>query len=238
MNPFSRLTLLFITTITASCAAVYVPNAVNVPLLGTTGDAHINAAAGMNGYDLQGACAVTDHIGVMLNTSFANRQSDSSDDFHRHSFFEAGAGYYLPMGEIARFEAFGGAGWGTVAGLSASNSLDTNNWFYYNDRVEGSFYRVFIQPSIGFTTDFFDMAVTTRTVYFNAYELADDDSDWKTMSSFVFEPTLTMRAGYKHVMAHVQTGASIPFAGDDYFKWRPLILNVGIAVRFNVKPKP
>jgi len=237
MNLLSKISLLLLAIALGSCAAVYVPNVVNAPLLSESGDIQVTAAGGLNGYDAQGACAITNHIGIMVNGSFAHRTSDSSDNFHRHAFLEAGAGYYLPVAEVLRFEVFGGGGLGSVAGISRSN-VDSNLLFSNRDEVSGNYYRLFLQPTFGVKTDVIDAAISMRTAYFNAYDLRHNDMRNTAMTAVVVEPAFTLRGGYKHVMAHTQLGTSLPIISDADFRWRPFILNVGITVRFNVKSKP
>ena len=150
--------VIYIFTI-CGCATVYVPNVVNTPLLSNKGELQVSANLGTSGFDPQFAYAITDNIGLMLNGSFANRTSDSTSDFHKHSFVETGVGYYTSVGENGRFETFGGLGFGKL-----SAELDNNLWKSYADV---STLRFFIQPTIGASSSIFDGSLSSRMVMVN-----------------------------------------------------------------------
>ncbi len=75
-----------------ACAPAYVPDVINTPLLSNKDELQVSLNTGISGFDPQIAYAVTDHIGVMLNGSFTNRISDSTDNYHKHTFVEVGSG--------------------------------------------------------------------------------------------------------------------------------------------------
>ena len=67
-----------------------------------------------NGLDLQGAVSITNHIGLMANYSYADRNTNSydpdyEDTYHHHKFFEGGIGYYENDGNWC-YEVFAGYG--------------------------------------------------------------------------------------------------------------------------------
>ncbi|MBL0145210.1 MAG: hypothetical protein IPP48_05125 [Chitinophagaceae bacterium] len=77
-----------------ACSPKYVPNVINVPLLSKKGEVHATVNGGISGFDPQVAVAVSNHIGVIANGSFANEIQNNGKDFHKHSFAEIGAGYF------------------------------------------------------------------------------------------------------------------------------------------------
>ena len=97
----------------SSCAPVYIPNAVNVPLNSNKGELQIGGYAGSNGFDLQTSYAITKEIAVMLNGSTMNRTDDSTSSYHKHGFGEAAMGYYNSFDQAGRFEIFAGYGVGS-----------------------------------------------------------------------------------------------------------------------------
>ena len=64
MRTVKKLILLLL--IATSCSPVYVPNARNTPLFQGAGEVQVAAQVGQ-GYDVQTAVSITDHVGVMAN---------------------------------------------------------------------------------------------------------------------------------------------------------------------------
>lgn len=200
-----------------SCAPAYVPNVISTPLLSNKGEMQFSVNTGIAGFDPQFAYAVTDHIGVMVNGSFANWTSDSTDNYHKHKFLEIGTGYYTKLGESARFETFGGVGFGN---LHANYSNDL--WI---SRATVNSTRFFIQPTIGATTKVFDGSFATRVAYVS---LTQDEIKG---SGIFLEPVLTGKIGYKNVKGVMQLGLSLPFNHNDLiFNYQPFIFSVGLQV--------
>jgi len=198
-----------------ACAPAYVPNVINAPLLSNKGEVQLAVNTGIAGFDPQFAYAVTDHFGIMVNGSFANWTSDSTDNFHKHQFFELGTGYYTKIGSSGRFETFGGFGFGN---LRADYS---NDLWLSKSRVNST--RFFIQPTIGATTSIFDGSFATRIVL---VELKQDNI---SASGLFVEPVLTGKVGYKYVKGVFQLGFSLPLNSNNLpFNYQPFIVSVGI----------
>ena len=197
------------------CAPAYVPNVINTPLLSNKGEIQAGIHTGVSGTDPQFAYAITDNIGIMLNGSFANRTSDSTDDFHKHQFVELGTGYYTKIGETGRFETFGGFGYGKLQA-----KFNNNLWNASSD-VNSS--RLFIQPSIGATTDIFDGSFSSRFVMVNMHQASNKST------GFFLEPVLTGKIGYKYVKAVFQLGLSIPLNSANIdFNYQPFLFSIGL----------
>jgi hypothetical protein len=110
--------------VASSCAPVYVPNVRNSPLFSKAGEFQGSVQFG-NGLDLQGAVSVTNHIGVMANYSFAERNKNNYDPddelgYHYHKFLEGGLGYYENQGNWC-YEIFAGYGKGEVLVMMSTN---------------------------------------------------------------------------------------------------------------------
>ncbi len=207
---FILLSLLF-----SSCATAYVPNVVNTPLMNNKGEFQASLNTGISGFDPQVAYALTDNIGLMVNGSFANRTSDSSDDFHKHQFVEFGGGYFTKVGSAGRFEVFGGFGAGNLQA-----EYDNELWVS-KARVNST--RFFLQPAIGATTSVFDGSFASRFVYVNLSQNSDN------ASAMFVEPVLTGKVGYKYVKFIVQTGFSFLLTSNDVaFNYQPFIFSVGV----------
>lgn len=204
------------------CAPAYVPNVINTPLLTNKGEIQAAIHSGISGTDPQFAYAITDNIGVMLNGSFANRTLDSTNNFHKHEFIEIGTGYYTKIGESGRFETFTGYGFGKLK-ANFGNDL----WITYTD-VNSS--RIFIQPTIGASTDIFDGSLSSRFVMVTMHQ------DSKRSSEYFIEPVITSKVGYKYVKAVFQIGLSIPLNSEEInFSYQPLIFSVGVQGYINKK---
>jgi len=198
-----------------SCAPAYVPNAVNMPLLSNQGEVQVVLNTGSSGFDPQLAFALTDNIGLMLNGSFNNRTSDSTDNYHKHYFGEMGVGYYNKIGTNGRVEAYGGFGIGQFQG-----DYENNLW---KSTSNATLTRYFMQPSIGVTTDIFDGGFSPRFVYVNIQQEGNRDY------GIFFEPAFTGKVGYKYVKFIFQFGLSIPAGFNEIeFEYQPIIFSVGI----------
>src|SRR5215831_6765289 len=107
----------------ASCVPrYYAPNQPNVPLFREKGEVQFSVIGSegqeVSTLELQGAYALTDKVGVMMNADFANRNDPS------HGFIvEGGAGYYRPFRRRFIFESYGGAGIGKAVNSFGANFL-------------------------------------------------------------------------------------------------------------------
>jgi hypothetical protein len=210
--------ILIIILVLNSCAPAYIPNVVNTPLLTNKGEVQVSVYSGLSGFDPQLSYALTNHIGLMLNGSFANR-TDSTDDFHKHQFIELGSGYYRSIGSNGRFEAFGGFGFGNIQ-AHYENSLWQDNTTVKN-------FRIFIQPTIGASTDVFDGSFSTRIVANNIYQ-----SSYNSTGFFV-EPVVTAKAGFKYVKVVAQLGFSLPVNENNIqYTNQPFMFSIGLQGTF------
>jgi hypothetical protein len=203
----------------SGCAPTYVPTTVNSPLLTYRGEFQAAIYAGSSGFDPQLAYAITDHIAVMLNGSFKNSQSDSSENFHKHQFVELGVGYYLRFVGKGRFEVFGGYGLGNLQAHS-TNSI-------FNSDSDVKLNRIFIQPGVGMVTDLLDLSFATRFVIVGV-----DQDPLKYTRSFL-EPAATCRIGYKLFKFSAQIGYSIPFNSSNLVDYQPFMFSLGIHTRLH-----
>jgi hypothetical protein len=240
----TKLLLFFIIAVigTQSCSIMYTPSMQNVPLFKEKNE--IRATIGIT--DFQGAYAVSDKIGVMVNGSLSNGNQTTTYNYNysststsKGSNIEVGAGYYKLINENSVFEVYGGVGTGKNSiGLTTEDSINAI------PRKVGSFTattsRFFVQPSIGFTNDYFDLAFSTRFVLLK-YSNISSFGYTPTMlyedkllnigdPVFAFlEPALTMRFGYKYVKFHAQAMFSYKY-NSDRLNYLPFNMNVGIHI--------
>jgi hypothetical protein len=231
--------LLFISVTIAisACAPVYVPNMRNSPLFRKAGEFQGSAQFG-NGLDAQAAVAVTNHIGVIGNFSFADHTSynttnnpNNNDDYHKHKLLEGGIGYYQNDGNWC-FEVFAGYGKG-----EGSSYADYEFWGTTTARSTGKYERYFIQPAFGFNKKVFHFSVIPRISVVNFTEFTSDavptpvrlGNDPKVF----FEPAFMGRVNLmdNHMFFCFQAGFAVPAATSVYFEYRWFQLSTGIGFR-------
>lgn len=200
-----------------SCAPVYSPNAINVPMFTQLHDASVQGSAGTISSDLQAAYSPLNNFGVMVNGSYyegANRNFD---------FIEGGAGYYGSIDKTARFEFYGGYGHGNTTIL---------NTVIFSDQVSASYHRFFFQPSIGAKTDVFEGAFSTRVCYVNLYNINVNNLSGSASAIYV-EPVITAKVGYKYAKFFVQAGLSLQTNQLLSYYSNPFLLNAGLNLSFS-----
>jgi len=191
-----------------------VPNVINTPLLSNKGELQVGIHTGLSGTDPQGAYAINDNIGLMLNGSFANRTSDSSNSFHKHNFGELGVGYFTKFADNGRLEVFTGLGYGDLRAKFESE--------IFNSSAQVHTRRFFIQPAIGAKTNIFDGSFATRFVFLDIYQ------GNKSIQAVLFEPAITAKAGYKYVKVVFQFGLSLPLSATENYYYQPFLFSVGL----------
>jgi hypothetical protein len=222
-----------------SCAMLYQPNVANVPLHQQKGDSRVSAHIGVLGANFQASYAINDYLFANLNANIFRSKEDSSADFTNHSLGGLAIGYYKPLGEdeVAVFEC--SAGWSYAGVEDRESSSSTPIW------AKTNYHKIYIQPSIGATTNYFDGAFSMRLValqYVNFENMitAEQFEVYPGMIAFV-EPLITVRAGYDPIKLSLQAGYNIPLSpehelGAQTFFFLPTI-NIGIQANFNLMKK-
>jgi len=223
-----------IAVVISSCAPVYVPNARNSPMFTKAGEFQGSIQFG-NGVDAQGAVAVTNHIGLMGNFSYADNKSpdpDDIDNYHRHKFFEGGIGYYENEGKWC-YEIF--AGYGKGEGSSYDNY---DFWNATGDpiRATGEFERIFIQPAFGLNKKVMHVSFAPRITLVDFKEFSSDDAVAPYIAAddpkLFFEPAIIGRVNlmHNHMFFTFQGGLSIPLT-KVYYEYRWCTISTGIGFR-------
>ncbi len=204
-----------------ACSPEYIPNMVNSPMLSNQGEVQATVAAGTSNLDVQTAVALTDNWAIMINGSYADEHSDTTDDFHKHLMVEIGAGYYKKLGRIGRYELFGGYGLGKVEGLYDEAIFDA-------PYTQASFKKVFLQPGIGISTGYYDGSFATR---FSAIQMDLDEPSAGLTDDYnlFFEPVITNKFGSRHIKVIMQVGFSIPVSENElHYDYQPFLFSVGL----------
>jgi hypothetical protein len=191
----------------------YVPGAQNVPLFRDKNELRLSGSYGVGleteGINIQAAYALTDKIGIMTDFISAKGGNPSNHNYGKGSYFDGAVGYFKPLDKFGVFEIYAGLGRGDQYHEYGS---------FYNHQSTGyadlSFTKLFIQPSFGFTSDYFDIALSTRLsrIGFNILENnisgnTDSYNDLSALSDkrhLFLEPGITLRAGWKSVKVQIQ----------------------------------
>jgi hypothetical protein len=243
-NKMKILTALTISTLViSSCTKImYIPNAQNVPSLKSKNDIDLNIGI----RNFQAAYAVTDHIGISANALVGGSEwtvgtmgNETEYDISRFNI-EGAAGYYTNFAGNGIFQVFGGGGIGKY------------DYDYYDllngvagplNEYTANSIKLYLQPAIGMSSDYFDMFFSTRLVGLNftgettnipETELVEEDlSDLLDPFYTFLEPCVTFRFGYKWVKFHFQTMYSVIIT-EQALNYMPFNVNIGLNI--NISP--
>lgn len=230
----------------------YAANQHNVPLFREKNEARLSGAftAGdyVGGFEIQGGYSITKGLAVIGNACVINSGSDQG----RGHLYELGAGYYHPFRPEAPrisgkfvFEIYG------VAGLGAAK-----DYYCYPGYAGTNFFKSYVQPSIGFTSDIVDVAGSVKIGVLHFYNVRHTFSDTCTnpsssaipddVSPFemihelqrleshqtlaCFEPAITFRIGYQYAKFCIQFGGSFLSSSDAQYLNSNVNLNFGVVV--------
>ncbi|MDW3193834.1 MAG: hypothetical protein R8G66_15790 [Cytophagales bacterium] len=226
-----------------SCSPAYVPNKVNTGLFTEEGEMHGEIATGVSGLDVQVAAAVPGNLVVTANASLKDRDFTTSsfeendddviviNDNKKHRIWEAGLGYYHIAEDGLRLEAIVGFGHGNLENVETSLFGPINNGVQIDDDTfitSSTFNKVFIQPTIGYSSEKFDAGFTPKIAFVRV-----NLNDQQFRDTF-FEPTATLRFGHKNVKFTGQLGLSLPMDEEVEFSHEPFIFSVGVMADINV----
>lgn len=214
----------------ASCAPVYFPNTPNVPLHREKGEFQASARIG-NGFELQSAYAISNNWGVMANTNFLLNKS--KENYRSLLFGEGGVGYFENLDHLV-LECYAGAG----LGASESQGDFTINGTTSTTRGNGTFYKVFIQPSLGGNRSAFTAYLTPRVSLIDFVSLKTSSSGpVQTSPTLFFEPNVGFRFSSDNVSAIFNTGLSFPNRPElVHFEYRFFTISAGVGIRIGQKP--
>lgn len=227
------LAVVWVAALWAGCAPVYVPNTINNPLLDEAGDVQVGGYLSTNGYDAQGAVAVSDQVGVMANVSYADWEGERYNnappiDFHRHLFGEVGVGYFTDFGR-GRYDLYAGygRGWAEVYDTNLFAASD-------GERVRGRYSRLFVQPSIGIAYEPVDAIFSMRIVRVQFSSFEGESGLLRPDRSVAFiEPAATIRVGPPQFKFVTQAGLVMPIRKYYQFDHQPFSMAFGVQVKLN-----
>ncbi|MGB7220607.1 MAG: hypothetical protein WBD07_17545 [Vicinamibacterales bacterium] len=199
----------------AGCSPVYyVPNAHNVPMLQGKGDGTFGVHAASFGGEVQGAFAIAEHIGVMVNVAAMKQQDDGDGDGGSGGLFEVGVGYHRNLGSKLVWENYLLLGGGNVENHFPSTVAQFPGT---TGKLEAKFTRYGVQPSIAQHSRFFDSAFSVRLLGLQyrdvsgnlTYAGVDQVAYLNSLGSqFLIEPAFTFKAGWDPIKLQLQLGFS------------------------------
>lgn len=218
--PIPSYTRLFVLLLAVSlpavtgCAPLYVPNTVHSPMLEEQGEVQVGGYLGSSGIDLQGAVAVSDHIGAAAGFSYADQDRDAEEevddpDLHRHRFGEMSLGYFTEVGQYGRVELYCGYGRGWA---EARDDYE----FFSSETItlRGRYDRLFLQPAVGVQAGPLHLYGAVRLARVNFYEFEEDGQIASENKRELFaEPALGAGLGTSGLRFDFQAGNSMALQG-------------------------
>ncbi len=251
----------------ASCDTpryAYSPNAHNVPLLAKQGDSKVSANYSTNadvqesdnnynrnrsnGYDLQGAIAVTNNIAIQ-GSYFSRREksygnsynADTSTVRYKRSMYEFGAGYFTSIHKKQKvfFQVFAGVGFGKL-GITDIGSDFNGTPFnrFYNSDIR----KYYLEPAIIFRNkEVFAASLSTRFSVIDFKNVRTDYSleekqnyhldSLNRFATVFFEPAFVNSYGFNKLPGlriEYQLGLSLALDPDAIMDYRPFNFSLGL----------
>jgi hypothetical protein len=207
-----QLLTVMLVSVTSCSPVLYSTVGQNVPLFKEKGEVSMSAsyasANNGDGLSLQASGAVGNHVAVIGSFYTLSEEHNDNDGWRgKGSYGEIGAGAFgtlNPAGNLV-YEAFAGVGSGSIKNARYENTVDVK------------FFKPFIQPSIGYTSKWFEAAFTPRlgVVSYTSHTFVwsgaePNEAEFleanfeREKTTFVFEPGLTFRTGYKGIKLQIQ----------------------------------
>jgi len=247
----------------------YSPNAHNVPVFSKQFDSKLSANYSTNadinsndnntnryshnranGYDIQGAIAVTDHIGVQ-GSYFSRRETtygdayngDSSVVRYKRNLTEFGAGYFTSINKKDKifFQVYAGVGFGKLKLTDASKDFNGVQYTrFYNSDIR----KYYIEPAIIFRNkEIFAASLSTRFSVINFRNVStnytqDEKQSYRLDSlnrygTVFFEPAFVNSYGFNKLPGfriEYQLGFSVPIDlnSEPILDYRPFNFSIGL----------
>ena len=213
-----------------SCGPIYyAPNATHVPLFTERKQIAASASGTDGGIQFDAAYSLSNRVLICSSVSFANPQEDESGNGGTGSLIELGAGYYQPIkGNFVT----------GITGLLGIGKME-NHYPSANGSVEADLFRWGVQPYMGYTSKYFEGVIATRLVGANYSSVKGqltlnniEQGEYlrSNSSQLFFEPSVTVRVGYKFIFFQLQDVASINLT-DSRFPYDDNTLTGGIYFR-------
>jgi hypothetical protein len=226
--------------LTSCSPKYYVANTQNVPLLSEKGEIDLTLAGGTEKLEFQGAYAVTEHIGLKANGAVFIPANLDNGNGGSGKLIELGAGYFTKINQTENwvFEAYGIAAIGTMENHMPSTLID---YPASSGKISANLFRIGVQPNIGYKTEHFTIALSSRFVHLSYDKISGDlfydnlrQTDYLSGNSshFLIEPALTVKGGFEKIKLQLQYGYSFNVTDFDFRQEKPF-LSLGLNFKFN-----
>jgi len=98
-----------------------------------------------------------------------------------------------------------------------------------------SFIKLFVQPTIGFSSDYFDVYFNCRIAYMNFLKIYTYSPTTNKQQSIFFEPAIGLQGGYKFIKLFLQLGFVFPTTKNNTFYYEPVFMNFGLRSKFSLR---
>ena len=225
----------------SSCSPkYYVANTQNVPLLSEKGEVDLTVSGNTDKVEFQGAFAVTENIGIKANGGVFIPANLDNGNGGSGKFGEIGVGYFTKLRESENwiFETYAIGGFGTMENHLPSTLQDYPNT---TGKISANLVRVGIQPNIGYKSEHFTIALSSRFVHLSYGKIRGDlvfDNELQSTylsnhsSNFLVEPALTIKGGFEKIKLQLQYGYSFNLSDYAFRQEHPF---VSIGLNFNFK---
>jgi len=209
--------------VVTGCSPIYyAPSVHNVPMLQGKGDGTFAVHVASDGGAVQGAYAVAEHVGVMVNVNSFKQKDNNDNDGGSGSLFEVGVGYHRNLGGTVVWENYLLLGGGSV---EDHFSLSTGPFKTGAGTLDAKFTRWGVQPSLSLHSRIVDTAVSLRLMglkYSDAsgnliYNGQDQVAYLNGLGSqFLVEPAITLKGGWDPIKLQLQLGWSKNITSQDF----------------------
>jgi hypothetical protein len=238
-----------ITGILAACLLAgcspryYAPNTHNVPLMREKGQINLQVSGNSDLAEFQGAYALSKQFAMQLNGALFVPKDHENGNGGSGSFAEGGFGYYKPVRNNFVFETYGLLAYGSFENHLPSTIEDYPGT---SGKISSAIFRYGIQPSFGYFSKYFSIAVSARLLGLNysgiqgnlTYNNEDQIALLKSQnSSLLLEPALTIRGGLERIKLQLQLGGSYNLTHSN-FRQDHSLMSIGLHFRFSDVVKP
>lgn len=215
----------------------YSPNTQNVPLISEQGEVNLNVSTNGNQFEFQGAVGVANNFSMQLNAGIFVPSDLDNGNGGSGKLGELGLGYFTSFDEKWVLEVYGLGAIGTVENHMPSTLED---YPLTSGKISSNLLRVGIQPSFGFKSKFFTVALSSRLVNLSYDKIRGDlifndkmQTDYlrRYSSHVLLEPALTIRGGFERIKLQVQYGYSFNLTKSD-FRQDHTLLTMGVNFNF------
>ncbi|GAA4004118.1 hypothetical protein GCM10022408_14760 [Hymenobacter fastidiosus] len=237
-----RIVLLAFLPLLMGCSSLYFPPPPQAPLLTQKGEfsggIHTNFSSNTA---LQGAYALSDHIGVLGSLSFLQADkkqsffgSKANREYNEHNFGELGLGYFTRLKDQRVIEFYGGYGLGRTKRAESSAGLTTQT-------LEGNLEKYFFQVNYSkkesktlhlFGRDFpMSYGAAMRASYVQLHDFTIDGQARESEDNIFFEPiTFTRIQAVGPIQLQFISGSNFGLRHRKFLKAANSVFQLGIVV--------